>query len=80
MRLRARRLFTAHDLRKTGSTFPDHAQRISISFQRVFSLVAWKIEALASASASLADAVALSKSPASADFFAAASVAAVVVH
>ena len=45
-----------------------------------FSLVAWKIEAFANASASLADAVALSKSPASADFFAAASVDAVVVH
>jgi hypothetical protein len=42
--------------------------------------VAWKIEALASASASLADAVALSNSPASADFLAAPSVEAVVVH
>src|SRR4030095_487119 len=51
-----------------------------MSFQRVFSLVAWKIEALAKASASLADTVALSKSPASAAFFAAASVFAVVVH
>ena len=56
------------------------AQRISRSFQSFFSLVAWKIEALASASASFDDATALSKSPASAAFFAALSVAAVVVH
>ena len=51
-----------------------------MSFQSVFSLVAWKIEAFASASASFEDTNAASKSPASADFFAAAKAAAVVVH
>jgi hypothetical protein len=43
-------------------------------------LVAWKIDAFAKASASLEDATALSKSPASAAFFAAAMAAAVTVH
>src|SRR5580765_1616434 len=51
-----------------------------MSFQRVLSLVAWKIDALASASASLAAATPVSKSPLSAAFLAAVSVAAVVVH
>src|SRR6266446_6330071 len=56
------------------------AQRISSAFQASFSLLAWKIEALASASASFDDAIALSKSPASAAFFAAAKAEAVTVH
>src|SRR5258707_14633502 len=55
-------------------------QRISSAFQACFSLVAWKIDALARASASLDDATAWSKSPASAAFFAAARVPAVVGH
>src|ERR1700682_662051 len=56
------------------------AQRISSAFQASFSLVAWKMDALASASASFDDAIALSKSPASAAFFAAAKAWAVTVH
>jgi len=51
-----------------------------MSFQRCFSLVAWKLDAFAKASASLACATAVSKSPASPAFFAADSVEAVVVH
>ncbi len=56
------------------------AQRISRFFQASFSLVAWKIEALASASASLDCATAWSKSPLSAAFLAAANAASVTVH
>src|SRR4051794_1237638 len=53
---------------------------ISISFQAFFCSLAWKIDALASASASLDAATAASKLPSAAAFLAAASVAAVVVH
>ena len=82
MRVSARRngSIVEHDLAENRFHFSGSCSANFHSFQRVFSLVAWKIEALASASASLADAVALSNSPASAAFFAAASVAAVVVH
>jgi len=62
--------------------FPDHTPGSAYleCFPGFFSLVAWKIDALASASASFDDAIALSKSPASAAFFAAAKAEAVTVH
>ena len=55
-------------------------QRISRFFQASLSLVAWKMDALASASASFARANACSKSPFSAAFLASAKAVAVTVH
>src|ERR1700681_965160 len=57
-----------------------HLHPSSSGFQGSFSLAAWKIDALARASASFADDIAWSKSPLSAALFAAAKAAAVTVH